>query len=302
VSPTEEDSATAPTLAKLQEIFRSDYGFLTVDQGATFGPQWTAECEETIRRLFGSSEALHRVADGYAHFVLSSMRLQKRFEKERAYPAKSYAEAADQVYQDEEYMTSQYLPGLLLSHFLWPHHYSQLRFFDTAFVSQMRFHGATEFVEVGIGTGLYSRRALEGVPTLRGTGYDISPGSVAFARAHIEAFGLQDRFQLLLQDIVAEPMAPTEWLVCMEVIEHLEDPVAFLRTLRAALEPEGRAFITTAINAASVDHIYLYENVDQIMDQLQEAGFSLQQGFIGAAYKPPAPGVPVPTVAAFVVE
>lgn len=299
------DEVTAPTLVELQEIFRTKYGFLrdVIDRGAAgFGASWTAECEDTAKRLFGSTEALGRVADGYARFVLKLMRLQHRFEKERAYPKKSYAEASDEVYMDEEYMTSEYLPGLLLSHFFWPHHYSQLRFFDTAFVTQMQLRGATDFVEVGIGTGLYSRRALEGAPSVKGRGYDISPGSVAFARSHLAAFGLQDRYEVFLQDVVAEPIEPTEWLVCMEVLEHLEDPVAFLGTLREALKPGGRAFITTDINAAHVDHIYLYENVDQITDQIQSAGFALQQGFIGAAYKPPAPGVPVPTVAAFVVE
>src|SRR5207248_1720568 len=139
-------------------------------------------------------------------------------------------------------------------HYLWPHHYHQSRFFDMAFVAPLQRQAAVRFAEVGIGTGLYSRRLLQQVPDARGIGFDISPSSQAFTQVHLDAFGLGNRYDVVLRDVVAEPMTPCEWLVCVEVLEHLEDPVAFLRTLRAALLPGGRAFITAALNAPHVDH------------------------------------------------
>jgi SAM-dependent methyltransferase len=266
-----------------------------------FGPSWVTDFEETLDTVFGSQESLDRAAKGYAMFVMHLLREQKRFEKELAYPNKSYDEVAAQVYLDADYMTSEYLPGLLLSHFLWPHHYHQIRFFETAFVSQMQLEAAPRFVEVGVGTGLFSRRVLQRIPQATGRAFDISPASQAFAAAHIGAFGFDDRWQVELRDVVSDASESTEWLICVEVLEHLEDPVAFLRGLRAILRPDGRAFITAALNAAHVDHIYLYRTADDVIVQLEEAGFALEQGFIGAAYKPPGPGLPVPTVAAFVV-
>ena len=293
-----------PAVAKLRELFRRDYPFFrdVVDRGAeTFGPSWLREFDESLSRLFEGGEALAGAAKGYALFVMDLLRRQRRFERDRRYPEKSYEEAALDVYFDEEYMLAQYLPGLILSHFLWPHHVWHCRFCDSAFVSQMQLSPAPRFVEVGVGTGLYSRRLLQQVASSRGTGIDISPASQAFAERHIRAFGLQDRYQTELRDIVAEPLTPVQWLICIEVLEHLEDPLAFLRTLRRALAPGGHAFITAALNAAHVDHIYLYEGTDQVIDQLKAAGFALEQGFVGAAYPPVSVDTPVPAVAAFIV-
>jgi cyclopropane fatty-acyl-phospholipid synthase-like methyltransferase len=199
-------------------------------------------------------------------------------------------------------MMGEYLPGLLLSHFLWPHHYRQLRFFDDAFVDAMRVAGASSFVEVGIGTGLYSGHVLRRLPDVRGTGYDISPFSQRFTEAQLAALGVGDRYSAELRDVTQEPTEPlAEWLVCVEVLEHLEDPVAFLRGLRATLAPGGKAFITAALNAAHADHIYLYRTAEDVLAHLVEAGFTLETSFVGAAYKPSRPGVPVPLAAAFIV-
>ena len=103
------------------------------------------------------------------------------------------------------------------------------------------------------------------------------------------------------QDILSLPISPVRRLICVEVLEHLEQPVVFLKALRAGLAPGGRAFITAAINAAHSDHIYLYRNGEEVLEHLQSAGFSLEQAFLGAAYAPPAHDVPVPLAAAFVV-
>ncbi|MGE3853037.1 MAG: hypothetical protein AB7K09_14940, partial [Planctomycetota bacterium] len=91
-------------------------------------------------------------------------------------------------------------------------------------------------------------------------------------------------------------------LVCVEVLEHLEQPVAFLKVLRASLAPGGKAFITAALNAAHTDHIYLYRNREEVWEHLRAAGFTLEQSFVAAAYAPPGPDVPVPLAAAFVVS
>jgi SAM-dependent methyltransferase len=292
-------------LADMRRIFAEQHSFSRniVDHSlALFGLRWARDCEETVRRVFPAPEALANAVKGYAAFAWDSMRRQAKFERDGVYPLKSYATAAHEVYFNAEYMQSEYLPGLLLSHFFWPHHYRQLTFFDAAFLEPMRVAGAASFIEVGVGTGLYSRRLLQNLPELRGRGFDISPSAKAFTEGHMRAFGVKDRYDVLLQDILVENFkAQTEWLVCVEVLEHLDNPLEFLRVLRSALAPGGRAFITAALNAANVDHIYLYQTAEEVSAHLDAAGFVLEQSFVGAAYKPPAPGVPVPLAAAFVV-
>jgi hypothetical protein len=118
----------------------------------------------------------------------------------------------------------------------------------------------------------------------------------------MRAFGVADRYEGVLADAMAGELRPVQWLICIEVLEHLEDPLAWLARLREAVIPGGRAFITAALNAAQLDHIYLYENCEQVIVQLEAAGFTVEQGFLANAHKPSAPGVPVPAVAAFIVS
>lgn len=305
IGTTAIDARKTPRLARLQAIFDAKHRLARALTGralAAFGAGWAADFEEVLSTLCPDEESLDAAAKGYSAFAFDSMRRQKTFEATREYPHKSYAEAAGEVYFNEEHMSREYLPGLLLSHFLWPHHYRQIQFFDTAFVGAMRASASQQFAEVGVGTAVYSRRILSCLPGSRGAGYDISPSSCRFARQHVEAAGALARYAMHEQDIIAQPIEPVPWLICVEVLEHLEQPVTFLGALRKGLKPGGKAFITAALNAAHADHIYLYRNAEEVWQHLSAAGFTLEQSFVAAAYPPPARDVPVPLAAAFVVS
>jgi SAM-dependent methyltransferase len=294
-----------PSLALMMSTLRTKHSFAagSIDRCvALFGETWATEFEQVVGALFPKPEALVAATKGYATFAMQSMRLQAVFERELKYKVKTYDQAATEVYFNEQLMMQEYLPGLLLSHFLWPHHYRQLQFFESAFVQAMRVTDATSFMEVGIGTGLYSSLLLRKLPQVKGVGLDISPSSKAFTEAQISALNLSDRYHVELRDATITPIEPrASWLVCVEVLEHLDDPVDFLRGLRRNMAPGARAFITAAVNAAHADHIYLYRNASEVLSHLDEAGFTLDQYFVGAAYKPASPGVPVPEAAAFIV-
>ncbi len=269
---------------------------------ATFGPAWRDRFEADVATMFPTQDALEAAVKGYAAFAMTSLRLQARFERSGRYESKSYAEAAEQVYHNDHYMQSEYLPGLFLSHYLWPHHYRQIRFFEIAFLEPLSVAGVASFVEVGIGTGLYSRLALQSLPDARGRGLDISTSSKAFAERQLGAFDLSDRYDVVIEDATVDTAADSaEALICVEVLEHLEDPLHFLHGLRRMLRPGGKAFITAAIDAAHTDHIYLYRHASEVEAQLVKAGFVTEQYFVGQAYAPPRAGVPVPRAVAFVV-
>ena len=298
------DPHQTPRLAKLQAIFDAKHRLARPLPGralAAFGPAWADDFEEVLSTLCSDDASLEAAAKGYSAFAFDSMRRQKAFEATREYPYKTYDEAASEVYFNDAHMAREYLPGLLLSHFLWPHHYRQLQFFDTAFIGAMRANPLQHFGEVGVGTAVYSRRILSKLPGSTGAGFDISPSSCRFAQQHVDAAGVQARYAMHQQDIIANPISPVPWLVCVEVLEHLEQPVEFLTALRKGLAPGGKAFITAALNAAHSDHIYLYRNAEEVWQHLSAAGFTLEQSFVAAAYPPPVADVPVPLAAAFIV-
>lgn len=294
-----------PSLALMSTVLREKHSFAagSIDRCITlFGETWATEFEEVIGTFFPNPETLVPAIKGYATFTIQSMRLQAVFDRELKYKVKTHEQAASEVYFNEQHMMQEYLPGLLLSHFLWPHHYRQLQFFENAFIQAMRVAGATSFMEVGIGTGLYSSLLLRKLPKVTGIGLDISPSAKTFTEARVRSLNLADRYHVELRDVTNTPMDPrADWLVCVEVLEHLDEPVDFLRGLRRNMASGGRAFITAAMNAAHADHIYLYRNASEVLSHLTEAGFTLEQSFVGAAYKPASPSLPVPEVAAFIV-
>jgi hypothetical protein len=302
---TSIDANRFPKLAYLSSVLREKHRVSgdIADRGyLLFGDVWADEFEQVLDSLFPTNQATVDAVKGYAAFSVQSMRLQRVFELERHYKDKSYQNALSEVYFNEVHMMQEYLPGLLLSHFLWPHHYRQIQFFKSAFLHAMSVGGATSFMEVGIGTGLYSRLLLSAMPHVRGLGFDISPYSKLFTEKHLAAIGVANRYKTELLDVAAEPIEPkANWLVCVEVLEHLDDPVAFLKGLRRNMASGAKAFVTAALNAAHPDHIFLYRNSEEVREHLTEAGFTLEQSYTGSAYKSPVPGVPVPEVAAFVV-
>lgn len=294
-----------PLISRFESYLVEKYPYmrtLVARNYETFGDKWCAELETLLDRMFGGQEeALHQAIDGYATFALDALRLQKRFEKDRKYIEKSYGEAAETVYHNEKYMMSLYLPGILLSHYLWPHHYRQKEFCEISFIRDIQRSKEKTFYDVGIGTGFYSRLVLEKVSEAVGLGFDISEYSKRYTEMQVGNFGLLSRYSVILRDVVKDtPAEQAPFLISVEVLEHLEDPLIFLRALRRMLKPGGKAFITAAITAPNEDHIYLYNNSEEVLEHLRKADFKLEQCIVAAAY-PPKTDEPVPLIGAYIV-
>ncbi|PWC44286.1 class I SAM-dependent methyltransferase [Azospirillum sp. TSO22-1] len=273
---------------------------------ARFGREWEEAFEDFLNRFFGGDDAAMGLAiKGYVGFSLEMAKLQKRFERERVYAAKTYAEAAAQVYHNEAYVNTLYAPGILLSHYLWPHYFNQLRWFHAHFAPLVREAADRRFCEVGVGSGFYSRQLLSVAPDVRGHAFDISAHSLDYTARHLERFGVRERWSGTLRNVIAAPPIDSpdgQWpfIVSADVLEHLEDPPAFLRSLRRMLQAGGIGFIATVITSANTDHIYLYNSWEEIRDQLVGAGFRVLDHQEDIAYEPRA-DEPVPRIAAFLV-
>ncbi len=115
----------------------------------------------------------------------------------------------------------------------------------------------------------------------------------------LKAWGFSSRYKPNLRNIITERVAVrAPFVTCIEVLEHLEDPLSFLKALQGMLEPGGLGLISAAITAPNADHIYLYNEMSEVISQLNAAGFKVLSFREDRAYEPkPGESVPVNGVA-----
>ncbi len=197
-------------------------------------------------------------------------------------------------------MTRLYLPGIFLSHFLWRHHYRQLQFYRRRFLPRLAELEDKRFYEVWTGTGTYTVQVFQQDRTFHGIGIDISPASRTFTAAQVGAWGFGPSFTALDVNVMGADLEPLPAIQTIEVLEHLSDPIAFLKGVRRLLRQDGVGFIAAALTAAQVDHLYLYWTPDEVIEHLHAAGFRVLEHDVEAGYGG-RPGEIVPRVAAFIV-
>jgi 2-polyprenyl-6-hydroxyphenyl methylase/3-demethylubiquinone-9 3-methyltransferase len=106
-----------------------------------------------------------------------------------------------------------------------------------------RFPGRTglRLLDVGCGAGLAAEAlARAGFDVL---GIDAAGQAIAAARAHAEGRGLSVRYEQTTAEAVGE--ARFSVVTALEVIEHVDDPTAFVGSLARLLEPGGMLFVST---------------------------------------------------------
>jgi 2-polyprenyl-3-methyl-5-hydroxy-6-metoxy-1,4-benzoquinol methylase len=107
-------------------------------------------------------------------------------------------------------------------------------------------------------------------------GVDISPTSVEMTRALIESghFGQYAGYSVTLLDVVSEQPARQRYqaIVMGEVLEHVEDPLALMRRICELADGSAFIYVTTAINAPAIDHIYLFDSIDSVLDLVRRSG------------------------------
>jgi 2-polyprenyl-3-methyl-5-hydroxy-6-metoxy-1,4-benzoquinol methylase len=201
----------------------------------------------------------------YAARARSLFALQERFD---AHPGVHHLGDPDLHVSRDHYDIS-----LLLSIAFTNHRFEIMQQLE-AFVAGCEGDGG-RIVSIGTGTGYEIERIARGLPDdWRIESYDIEESVQADARALLDYFGVA-RPVTWGREFPLEAGRPDlngryDAIVMCELLEHLPDPAAALRTARVCLKPSGRMFVTMAVNVAQEDHVYWYPDIRSCRAQIAE--------------------------------
>jgi SAM-dependent methyltransferase len=227
-------------------------------------------------------DALPGMVDAFVRFTTSVNMSQVRYERAGHYENKTFQDCLTGLYNAEESM-DDYLLGVYLTNFLWAHHAEICFRYEDSFLR--RLGEVRTLVEIAPGHGGWGALALRHLPHARLLGYDISPSSIRLATELMRGAGFADRADYELKDALnldAVPAGSADAVVCNFLVEHLERPEKLFAVIGHLLNPGGRAFVTGALTAAQVDHIYEFRYESELVKMAEAAGLRATETFSGA--------------------
>ncbi len=230
-----------------------------------------------VMSIENSEERLENAIKGYIKFSFEYIKLQKDLNLSGRYLHSSFEDTRREVYHNSEVMEGYYLSGLLLSSFLWYNHYKIFNFFQNNFIPRLDKCGSN--LEIGTGHGLFTSLFLDRLHEWITEGIDISQYSLDYTKLNLDHFKIEkSKYHLDIGDIMQLNLGNEMFdsVVCGEVLEHIEDPIRALGEIHRVLKPNGKCFLTTAAFAASIDHIFMFESVDDIREVLTKSEFKIE--------------------------
>lgn len=193
------------------------------------------------------------------------------FMQNNNYRYSSFEEVDGIVYGCKDYM-EKYMIGLSVSDFIWINHIKMIRYF----VKNMELLSGGKYLEIGPGLGQYLIKAITKGNFEKFCACDVSLTSVMGSNQYLKYRKVADKCTVEHKDFFTyNAEEKFDCIVMGEVLEHVENPLAMLKKIYELLSDKGSAFITTVINAPTIDHIYLFRTIEEVLDLAKKAGFKV---------------------------
>lgn len=218
----------------------------------------------------GGSHGLEDIVDAYLFLNNMIMEETYYFVSNEKYRYSSFKEVDEIVYNNQEYM-EKYMIGLAVSEYIWINHLKMIKYFEN---NNTMFFG-DKYLEIGPGFGQYLSRAIAKCDFKKYFACDVSETSVKGSNQYLKYKGLDKCTVEHKNFFDYDSSDKFDCIVMGEVLEHVEQPLEMLEKIYDLLAENGKAFITTAINAPTLDHIYLFRSAQDVLDMTKKVGFNV---------------------------
>jgi 2-polyprenyl-3-methyl-5-hydroxy-6-metoxy-1,4-benzoquinol methylase len=196
------------------------------------------------------------------------------FRREGRYRLSTFAEAAEQVYDNAPLM-ARYMDGLFVSDALWFNHASAMNDFATVYLPGVPPGG--RHLEIGPGHGMLLHLAERYGSFSQLSAWDVSQTSITHTQHVLGLVGMADRVNLQLQDlydpaVLGRHAGGFDTIVLSEVLEHLERPLVAMEIIRDLLAPGGSVWVNVPANGPAPDHLFLLRSPAEAAGLVAEAG------------------------------
>lgn len=214
------------------------------------------------------------------------LKLQIKLEKDGKYLYSSFKEVEENAYSNNGKSEGpSYLWALYFSEVFWKIHHNFTNFFLKDFINTDKENGAV--LEIPLGSGFFLSEFLEKNKKWFGVGVDMADTAIDFSKKlfnlkHIPEYS----YKILKIDFHNFPENEKyDRIICGEFLEHLEDPLEILKKIHRILTDDGKVFITVAVWAAHIDHIYLYKSANEVRNHLHQANFCIEKELVQSVFE-----------------
>lgn len=225
-----------------------------------------------------------KAADAYIKMCKDFLSEQIKFKREGKYSCLDASVANTEVYGAPEVMR-YYMVGLLISYMFWPNHYELFKFFEKYLPEK----NVKNYLEVGVGHGLFTSTILKKYPHIKPTLVDISETSINTAKEVLTSFNINiDNINFVHQDYLeAKFEEKFDFIIMGEVLEHVNDPARFMKKTKELLNPNGTIYLSTCANSPALDHVYRFYNAKDMRDMMIDNGFRIIDDLVLASENVP---------------
>jgi 2-polyprenyl-3-methyl-5-hydroxy-6-metoxy-1,4-benzoquinol methylase len=238
-------------------------------------------CRDAYALCDGQEAKVFELADTLVEFSMEFVFLQRQLEKSGRYLYASFEEVEAQVYNDpaRALKGAPYMWALYFTQAFWVTHGRVWTFFLRDFAPAGTPRGT--LLEVPSGNGLFTTHFLLANPGWHAVALDLSDTAIEFTQRVLSLNGVRARAEVKKEDFFRFGGGREfDRIICGEFLEHVAEPLQVLAKLRTLVREDGRVFLTAAVWAANIDHIYLYRSAQEVREHIRASGFAIEREFV----------------------